>query len=112
MNDENQGLEAAEPPVSRAPEVPFDAREPFGTTSTAGGIPVPDAFKDALILPRAARSAHVYCGNHTRSRGLFEEPEECNYEGDVPLSECPEEDEHADWVCPGCGATNTVRDHS
>ena len=60
----------------------------------------------------AALSTRVYCGNSTRWRGFFEEPEECSYEGDVPVSEHPEDRPFDTWVCPGCGATNTVRDHS
>lgn len=60
----------------------------------------------------AERTAHVYCGNSSRWRGFFEDPEECNWEGDVPLPESLEEDEMATWLCPGCGLTNTVRDHS
>jgi hypothetical protein len=59
-----------------------------------------------------SRFVHVYCGNSTRWRGFFEDPEECSYEGDVPLSECVEEDEIATWTCPGCGLMNTVKDHS
>ena len=58
------------------------------------------------------RTQRVYCGNYTKWRGYFEDPEECSWEGDVPLPEVPEEDAHATFVCPGCGATNLVRDHS
>lgn len=62
------------------------------------------------------RTAHVYCGNFVGPphwHGLeYYEPDECDWEGDVPLPEAPEEDELASFVCPGCGMTNQVRDHS
>lgn len=51
----------------------------------------------------------VYCGNNTRWRGLFEEPEECSWEGDIEVH--PEEVDFATFTCPGCGGANAVRDH-
>lgn len=60
-------------------------------------------------------TAHVYCGNFVATpawHDFFEASEECSYEGDVPLPKAPEEHKFAVWVCPSCGATNTVRDHS
>jgi hypothetical protein len=58
-----------------------------------------------------SRTAHVYCGNNIGYGSMFEEPPECNYEGDVPLPENPEEDIYATFVCPGCGLTNNVDEH-
>jgi hypothetical protein len=64
------------------------------------------------VSASAVRVVRVYCGNAVRWRGFFEDPEECSFEGYVPLPEAPEEDRFATWVCRGCGATNTVADHS
>lgn len=63
-----------------------------------------------------SRTAHVYCGNYVgppRWQGLEAyEPDECNWEGDVPLPDDPADDAGAIWTCPGCKAVNTVADHS
>lgn len=57
------------------------------------------------------RTGHVYCGNFTKWKGFFVEPDECSYEGDIDLTDITEEDDFTSWECPGCGATNTFRDH-
>jgi predicted RNA-binding Zn-ribbon protein involved in translation (DUF1610 family) len=57
-------------------------------------------------------SVHVYCGNYlTAPVSMFEEPPECSAEADVV---CHRDDllhGTATYTCPGCGATNAVRDH-
>ena len=52
---------------------------------------------------------HVYCGNSTKWRGFFEDPEECNQEQTVMVH--PEERDIAAYTCAGCGIVNTIRDH-
>lgn len=52
----------------------------------------------------------VYCGNYVgESRGLHDEPDECNAEAVVDVH--PDEIDFATYTCPGCGAVNAVRDH-
>jgi hypothetical protein len=57
-------------------------------------------------------SVHVYCGCYLpdpRGFSFFEEPPECNWEGDIEVH--PDEIDFASFTCGGCGAINAVRDH-
>jgi hypothetical protein len=69
---------------------------------------------DSHPTTEGGRTVHVYCGNYLFGGPVNDsgEPPECSYEADVPLTEYPEEDETATFICPGCGATNLVVDHS
>lgn len=58
-----------------------------------------------------ARSTRVYCGNNTSWSSIFEEPEECGYEGEIELPEDPADDKYWTWLCPDCSMVNMVRDH-
>lgn len=61
-------------------------------------------------------SVRVYCGNYVGEphwHGLeVYEPDECDWEGDIPMPDNEEERRLASFVCPGCGATNLVADHA
>ena len=48
-----------------------------------------------------AACAHVYCGCSI-STGSFFDDRECAWEGDVPISEAPEDREFDSFDCPQC----------
>lgn len=65
-----------------------------------------------MELNQGRAAAHVYCGCTIATGSMFDD-RECGWEGDVPISEDPEDRQFDTFDCPECGVTGLlVSDHS